>query len=88
LFPPVDTTAHKVLKLLDCIRRYQGKRTDFNRIVFGIYEQQPFVTSTIIGASTLEQLKKILIHGSSTLSDEILKAIDEVQAVIPDPHRK
>jgi aryl-alcohol dehydrogenase-like predicted oxidoreductase len=47
--------------------------------------QQPFVTSTIIGATTLEQLKENIDTIQVTLSDEILKAIDEVQAVIPDP---
>ncbi|MES2806450.1 MAG: aldo/keto reductase [Bacteroidota bacterium] len=48
-------------------------------------EQQPFVTSTIIGATTLEQLKENIDTIQVSLSDEILKAIDEVQAVIPDP---
>jgi aryl-alcohol dehydrogenase-like predicted oxidoreductase len=48
-------------------------------------EQQPFVTSTIIGATTLEQLKENIDTIQVSLSDEILKAIDEIQAVIPDP---
>ena len=48
-------------------------------------EQQPFVTSTIIGATTLQQLKENIDTIDVSLSDEILKAIDEVQAVIPDP---
>lgn len=48
-------------------------------------EQQPFVTSTIIGATTLEQLKENIDTIQVSLSDEILKAIDEVQALIPDP---
>lgn len=48
-------------------------------------EEQPFVTSTIIGATTLEQLKENIDTIQVSLSDEILKAIDEVQAVIPDP---
>ncbi|MFV8342459.1 aldo/keto reductase [Flavobacterium sp. XS2P39] len=48
-------------------------------------EQQPFVTSTIIGATTVEQLKENIDTIQVSLSDEILKAIDEVQAVIPDP---
>ncbi len=47
--------------------------------------QQPFVTSTIIGATSLKQLKENIDTIQITLSDEILKAIDEVQAVIPDP---
>src|SRR3970040_1958979 len=48
-------------------------------------EQQSFVTSTIIGATTMEQLKENIDTIQVSLSDDILKAIDEVQAVIPDP---
>jgi aryl-alcohol dehydrogenase-like predicted oxidoreductase len=48
-------------------------------------EQQSFVTSTIIGATTMEQLKENIDSIKVSLSDEILKAIDEVQAIIPDP---
>jgi aryl-alcohol dehydrogenase-like predicted oxidoreductase len=48
-------------------------------------EQHPFVTSTIIGATTMEQLKENIDTIKVSLSDEVLKAIDEVQAVIPDP---
>lgn len=48
-------------------------------------EHQSFVTSTIIGATSLEQLKENIDTIQVSLSDEILKAIDEVQAVIPDP---
>ena len=47
--------------------------------------QQAFVTSTIIGATTMEQLKENIAAIDVLLSDEILKEIDEVQAVIPDP---
>ena len=47
--------------------------------------QQAFVTSTIIGATTMEQLKENIAAIDVVLSDEILKEIDAVQAVIPDP---
>jgi len=47
--------------------------------------QQAFVTSTIIGATTMEQLKENIASIDVVLSDEILAAIDAVQAVIPDP---
>jgi diketogulonate reductase-like aldo/keto reductase len=40
------------------------------------------VTSTIIGATTMEQLKENIDSIKVSLSDEILKAIDEVQAII------
>jgi aryl-alcohol dehydrogenase-like predicted oxidoreductase len=47
--------------------------------------QQAFVTSTIIGATTMDQLKENIAAIDIVLSDEILKEIDAVQAVIPDP---
>lgn len=47
--------------------------------------QQPFVTSTIIGATTMEQLKENVATIDVFLSDEILMEINAVQAVIPDP---
>ena len=47
--------------------------------------QQAFVTSTIIGATTMEQLKENIDTIKISLSDEIIKAIDEVQAIIPNP---
>ena len=47
--------------------------------------QQAFVTSTIIGATTMEQLKENIATIDVVLSDEILKEIDAVQTIIPDP---
>ncbi|OOG63032.1 aldo/keto reductase [Flavobacterium sp. A45] len=48
-------------------------------------QQQRFVTSSIIGATTMEQLKENIATIDVVLSSEILKEIDAVQAVIPDP---
>lgn len=47
--------------------------------------QQPFVTSNIIGATTMEQLKENIATIDIVLSDEIINEINAVQAVIPDP---
>ena len=47
--------------------------------------QQPFVTSNIIGASKLEQLKENIDSINITLSDELLSQINAVHAVIPNP---
>jgi aryl-alcohol dehydrogenase-like predicted oxidoreductase len=47
--------------------------------------QQAFVTSTIIGCTTMEQLKENIATIDVVLSDEILAAINAVQAIIPDP---
>ena len=48
-------------------------------------EQQAFVTSTIIGATTLEQLKENIATINVSLSEEIIAEINTVQAIIPDP---
>ena len=48
-------------------------------------EQQPFVTSTIIGATTLKQLKENIDTIKVSLSEDILAEINKVQAIIPDP---
>lgn len=47
--------------------------------------QQPFVTSNIIGASKMEQLKENIDSINISLSDEILEQINAVHAVIPNP---
>ena len=54
-------------------------------LALAFVEEQVFVTSTIIGATTIEQLKENIATIDVVLSDEILKAIDEVQAIIPNP---
>ena len=55
------------------------------QLALAFIEQQPFVTSTIIGATTMEQLKENIDTINVTLSEELLQAIDAVQAKIPDP---
>jgi len=47
--------------------------------------QQPFVTSNIIGATNLEQLKENIDSINTTLSNDVLKKINEVHAEIPNP---
>lgn len=47
--------------------------------------QQPFVTSNIIGATKLAQLKENIDSINITLSEDVLKQINEVHAAIPNP---
>ncbi len=47
--------------------------------------QQAFVTSTIIGATNLEQLKENVASINIVLSDEVLGQINAVNDVIPNP---
>ena len=48
-------------------------------------EIQPFITSVIIGATTMEQLKINIESVSVNLKDEILKEINDVQLKYPNP---
>ena len=46
---------------------------------------RPFVTSNIIGATTMEQLKENIDSVNIELSEEILKKIDEIHNKNPNP---
>ncbi|MBU3028063.1 NADP(H)-dependent aldo-keto reductase [Zobellia galactanivorans] len=46
---------------------------------------RPFVTSTIIGATSIEQLDQNIASIDLTLSEEVLKGIDEIHNAIPNP---
>tara|TARA_R110000850_G_scaffold271031_2_gene404626 strand:- start:8668 stop:9732 length:1065 start_codon:yes stop_codon:yes gene_type:complete len=47
--------------------------------------QQPFVTSTILGATSVEQLKENIDSKEVVLSKEILKEINKIHEEIPNP---
>jgi aryl-alcohol dehydrogenase-like predicted oxidoreductase len=48
-------------------------------------EIQSFMTSVIIGATTMEQLKTNVESVNINLSDEVIKEINEVQTIYPNP---
>jgi len=48
-------------------------------------EIQPFMTSVIIGATTMEQLKINIESVNVNLNDEIIKDIDNIQKIYPNP---
>ncbi len=87
LFP--QYSRYNSAQCIEATRLYQeiAKKNGLTltQLSLAFIEEQPFVTSTIIGATSLEQLKENIDTIQVSLSDEILKAIDEVQAVIPDP---
>jgi aryl-alcohol dehydrogenase-like predicted oxidoreductase len=55
------------------------------QMALAFVNQQEFVSSTIIGATTLDQLKENIATIDVVLTDEIFKEINSVQAIIPDP---
>jgi aryl-alcohol dehydrogenase-like predicted oxidoreductase len=56
-----------------------------SQMALAFVQLQPFVTSTIIGATNLEQLEENIESVNVTLSPEIIAAINEVHTVFPNP---
>ena len=58
---------------------------DFSQMSLKFCEIQPFMTSVIIGATTMEQLKSNIESVNVNLSNEIIKEINEIQKIYPNP---
>lgn len=69
--------------------RYCKIAEEFNlkpaQMALAFVNQQPFVTSTIIGATTMDQLKENIDSINIELSPEVLKEINKVHKAIPNP---
>jgi aryl-alcohol dehydrogenase-like predicted oxidoreductase len=76
-------------KATEATKRYLKIAEDNNmtlaQMSLAFVTDRPFITSNIIGATSLEQLEENIDSAKITLSDEILKAINEVHAEIPNP---
>ncbi|WP_034060248.1 aldo/keto reductase [Lacinutrix jangbogonensis] len=55
------------------------------QMALAFVNQREFVTSNIIGATNLEQLKENISSIDIDLSDDILNSINEIHTVIPNP---
>jgi aryl-alcohol dehydrogenase-like predicted oxidoreductase len=55
------------------------------QLALAFVQQQPFLTSSIIGATTMKQLEENIATIDVVLSEEILNEINAIQAIIPDP---
>ncbi len=55
------------------------------QMALAFVNQRPFLTSNIIGATTLEQLKENIESDTVELSDELLEAIDAIHKEHPNP---
>ena len=58
---------------------------DFAQMSIKFCEIQPFVTSVIIGATTMQQLKTNVESVNLKLNNEIIYEINEVQKIYPNP---
>jgi len=85
-FPPIDKDkADRIVVTMRDVAKARG--VSVARVALAWVRQKPFVTSTIIGAKTLEQLNDNLEAVSLTLSAEEIVKLDEISADRPQyPH--
>ena len=58
---------------------------DFAQMSLKFCEVQPFVTSVIIGATKMDQLKTDIESVSINLTEDVINEINEVQKIFPNP---
>ncbi len=58
---------------------------DMSQMAIKFCEIQDFMTSVIIGATTMEQLKTNIESVNVNLSDDVIKEINQVQTIYPNP---
>jgi len=73
----------------DATKKYliiaENNNLSLTQMSLAFINQQPFVTSNIIGATSLEQLKENIASIDVVLNDDIIEQINEVHAAIPNP---
>jgi aryl-alcohol dehydrogenase-like predicted oxidoreductase len=74
---------------IEATRAYVDVASQFKltpvELALGFVNMQPFVTSNIIGATTMDQLKEDIDSIDVVLGEDVLKAIAEVHHKIPNP---
>jgi aryl-alcohol dehydrogenase-like predicted oxidoreductase len=76
------------LTLFERFQRYNNPQVDSASaayVALAYVTSRPFVTSNIIGATTLEQLTSNLASADLTLSDEVLAGIEAIHVRQPNP---
>lgn len=76
---------NSILATEDYYKIAQEFDLSLTQMALAFVTDRPFVTSNIIGATTLEQLEENIDSVNLTLSKEVLKAIEVVQESIPNP---
>ena len=73
-------------KAVDAYYKIANKHgLDLAQMSLKFLEIQSFVSSVIIGATTMEQLKTNIESVNVELSDDVIKEINEVQTIYPNP---
>ncbi len=87
LFPQYNRYSNS--RAVEATRRYCeiAQKHDLSpaQMALAFVNMQPFVTSTIIGATNMEQLKENIESINLQLSPEVIKEINKVHTEIPNP---
>ena len=78
-----NENCYKATKLYKELAEANG--LSLTQMALAFVNRQKFVTSTIIGATTLEQLKENIDAFSVELTPEIISEIEKIQELIPNP---
>ncbi|MGC1514709.1 MAG: aldo/keto reductase, partial [Maribacter sp.] len=63
----------------------QANGLSLAQMALAFVNTRPFVTSTIIGATTMRQLEENIGSIDVTLSEQVLKAIEAIHQLMPNP---
>jgi aryl-alcohol dehydrogenase-like predicted oxidoreductase len=77
-----EQTTTAIKKYLALAEKHQMSLT---HLALAFVNQQPFLTSNIIGATTMDQLKENISSIETVLSEEVLNEIEAIHAVMPNP---
>jgi len=77
-----EQSTNAIQKYLELAEKHNMSLT---HLALAFVNQQPFVTSNIIGATTMTQLKENISSVDIILSDELLDEIETIHAVMPNP---
>ncbi len=87
LFPAYGRYSNEIA--LNATRKYQAladkNGISLTQMALSFVTSRPFLTSTIIGATSMEQLKENIGSIALDLSEEVLKEIDAIHNESPDP---
>lgn len=81
------SSAQSQLAIAEYVALAKKHRIDPSQMALAFVRQQPFVASTLLGATTLEQLKTNIDSFDLILNQELLQALDEIHSrfTIPAP---
>ncbi|OED36793.1 aldo/keto reductase [Chromatiales bacterium (ex Bugula neritina AB1)] len=79
------TTERAVAAIKEYVAVAANHHIDPATMALAFVNQQPFVTSTIVGATTLEQLQSNIDSVTTVLDDALIKEINEVHQRYPNP---